>query len=118
MSKYKTLEEEINLFLQEWTYEDQYSLFSDLIPLFELYNIENEVDWLEKEIGCDRKHAITVRLVRTVYLVSRIAALHSGRLCSINNQFKNLWHRMEKFHSKYEDDLSIETVDTLGKVDK
>lgn len=37
-----------------------------------------------------------VRLIRTVYLMSKIAESHAGTLVTIKVRFKDLWKRMEK----------------------
>lgn len=94
MTKKKTLEEEINEFLQTWDCEQLTSFLRDIIPLFELYDVEDEDDWVKDAVGTDNER--NVRLIRTVYLVSRIAEFHAGKLCSIKMNFKNLWQRMEK----------------------
>lgn len=95
MTKKKTLEEDINNFLETWDYKQQVAFLRDIIPLFELYNVDDEDDWVEKEAGGDEENIRTVRLIRTVYLVSRICDFHAGRMCSINIKFKNLWKNME-----------------------
>jgi len=65
----------------------------DVFPLFELYNIEEEDDWVKDSVGASDVH--NVRLIRTVYLMSKIAENHAGRLCLMNLNFKNLWKRMQ-----------------------
>ena len=95
MPRKKTLEQEINDFLEYWDCKKQVEFLRDIIPLFELYDVDNEDDWIEKEIGCDEDNVRNVRLIRTVYLVSRIAEFHVGRLCTISVAFKNLWKRLE-----------------------
>lgn len=92
MSK-KTIEEEINEFLQVWDCDQQVDFLRDIIPLFELYDVSDEDDWVKNAVGEDNERH--VRLIRTVYLVSRIAEFHAGPLCRINVGFKNLWKRME-----------------------
>ncbi len=94
MAKKKTLEEEINEFLEIWGCREMTTFLRDIIPLFELYDVEEEADWVKDAVGEEDER--NVRLIRTVYLVSKIAEFHAGRLCSINVRFKNLWKRMEK----------------------
>ncbi len=96
MGKKKTLEEEINSFLETWDCKQLTNFLRDIIPLFELYDVEDEDDWLEEAVGGDEENVRTVRLIRTVYLVSRIAEFHAGKLCTINVNFRNLWKKMEK----------------------
>lgn len=66
----------------------------DIIPLFELYDVDEKDDWVVEAVG--EEDAQNVRLIRTVYLVSRIAEFHAGKLVSVNIQFKDLFLRMEK----------------------
>lgn len=96
MAKKKSLEEEINEFLNDWDFRSLTNFLRDIIPLFELYDVEDEDDWVEKAVGGDAENVRTVRLIRTVYLVSRIAEFHAGKLCSINIKYKNIWKKMEK----------------------
>lgn len=96
MAKKKTIEEEINGFLELWDCKQQIAFLRDIIPLFELYDVEDEDDWVEKEIGGDKENVRTIRLVRSVYLISKMCEFHAGRFCRINMEYKNLWKRMEK----------------------
>lgn len=68
----------------------------DIIPLFELYDVEDEDDWVENAVGKENER--NVRLVRTVYLVSRIAEFHAGKLCNLKIKFPNLHNKMEKLN--------------------
>lgn len=91
-----TLEDEINNFFKMWTGNDIIEFLRSTIPLFELYDVEDEDDWVEKEVGGDEENVRNVRLIRTVYLISKIAETHAAKLCKINFHFKHLWKRMEK----------------------
>lgn len=89
-----TLEEEINAFLEKWDADQMRNFLRDIIPLFELYDVEDEGDWVTDIVGeSDERN---VRLIRTVYLVSRIAEFHAGTLANIKMNFKDLYKRMEK----------------------
>jgi hypothetical protein len=90
----KTLEQLINEFLDVWDCKQQIAFLRDIIPLFELYDVEDEDDWVKNAVGEEDER--NVRLVRTVYLISRIAEFHAGKLCSIKMNFKDLWQKMEK----------------------
>lgn len=94
MGKKKDIEQEINEFLDKWGCKEMISFLRDIIPLFELYDVEDEDDWVKEAVGEENER--NVRLIRTVYLMSRIAEFHAGRLCMINVTFKNLWKKMEK----------------------
>lgn len=92
--KNKTLEQEINEFLQVWDCDQMCSFLDDITPLFELYDVEENHDWLKDKVGeIDERN---VRLIRTVYLVSRIAEIHSGKMALIRGKFKDIYKRLEK----------------------
>ena len=96
MRKKQTLEDEINSFLKTWNCDNLTSFLRDIIPLFQLYDVDEENDWVEKAVGGDEENVCTIRLIRTVYLVSKIASFHSSKLCAINAYHKDLWKKMEK----------------------
>lgn len=89
-----TIEQEINAFFESWDVQQLTDFMNDIIPLCDLYNVDEENDWVRDEVG--EEDLVNVRLIRTVYLLSRIAELHSGKLCSMKIDFKNLYKRMEK----------------------
>ena len=90
----RNLEEEIVEFLEVWDCKQQIAFLRDIIPLFELFDVEDENDWVENIVGKENER--NVRLIRMVYLVSRIAEFHAGRLCRVNMNFKDLWKKLEK----------------------
>ncbi len=92
--KKKDIQEEINEFLVLWGVEEMHSLLQDIIPILDLYNVDREDDWVKKAVGDE--DVKNVRLVRTVYLLSRLAESHASRLFNTNLRFKNLWQRMEE----------------------
>jgi len=89
----KTLEQEINEFLEKWDRDQMCDFLRDIIPLFDLYDVENDHDWVKDAVGED--NATNIRLIRTVYLVSRIAEFHAGVLSTLKINFKDLYKRME-----------------------
>jgi len=89
----KTLEQEINEFLEKWDRNQMCDFLRDIIPLFDLYDVENDRDWVKDAVGED--NATNIRLIRTVYLVSRIAEFHAGVLSTLKINFKDLYKRME-----------------------
>lgn len=89
----KTIEEDVNSFLEKWDCDQLTEFLRDIIPLFELYNVEENNDWVKDKVGDEDE--TNVRLIRTVYLVSRIADFHSGVLSSIRANFPKLWQRLE-----------------------
>jgi hypothetical protein len=89
-----TIENEINSFLELLDCQKLTSFLRDIIPLFELYDVEDEDDWVKKAVGEENER--NVRLIRTVYLMSKIAENHAGILASIKINYKDLWKRLEK----------------------
>lgn len=93
MGKKKPIEQEINEALNAWDCKKLCALLRDIIPLFELYDVEDEDDWVKKEVGEENER--NVRLIRTVYLISKLAEFQAGPLVSFRVQFPNLYKRME-----------------------
>lgn len=93
MSK-KSIEEEIELFLETWGCQEMVSFLKDIIPLFDLYDVDEEDDWVRDNVGEDNLK--NVRLIRTVYLMSKIAETHAGKLAILKVNFKDLYKRIEK----------------------
>lgn len=93
MAKKKSIEDEINDFLNDWGCKEMIAFLRDIIPLFELYDVEDENDWVKQKVGEEDER--NVRLIRTVYLVSKIAEFHAGKLCSLKMRYKDLWKKME-----------------------
>lgn len=90
----KTIEQEINEFLEVWGFEQLECFMKDLIPLFKLYDVDENDDWVKDQVG--ELNTKNVRLIRTVYLISYLAEQYAGKLCTIKVQFKNLCQRLEK----------------------
>ncbi len=94
MKNKKNIEDEINEFLSHWDLDKMVQFIGDIFPILELYNVDETDDWLKDAVG--PVDQINVRLIRTVYLVSRLAEFHSGLLCMLKVRYKDLWKRMEK----------------------
>jgi hypothetical protein len=90
----KTLEEEINEFYELWDLDQLIEFLKDSVPLFELYNIDETDDWVKELVA--EEDVNKIRLVRTVYLISRICDRHAGKMCKVKYQFNDLWRRMEQ----------------------
>ena len=90
----RNIEEEINAFITYFTLERLQGFLLDVIPIIELYNVEEDDDWVENSVGKDDVQ--NVRLIRTVYLMSRIAEFHAGMLSTMKVRYRDLWKRMEK----------------------
>lgn len=95
----KNLHNEIEEFFEILDGPAIIQMLKDLQPIFELYDVENEEeDWVRLAVAEGEHHQI--RLIRTVYLVSKFACFHGGKLSLINIKHKDLWLKMEKESKK------------------
>ncbi len=88
--------EEINEFFELFSFKDLSDFLQDVLPIFQLYDVDEKDDWVQTEIQGDKEEARVVRLIRTAYLFSRLAEFHAGKLLTIKMKHKDLWKRMEK----------------------
>jgi hypothetical protein len=79
--KQNTLENEIKSILGIYGANELISLIEDTYELFELYNIDEQDDWIREEVGEEKTRDI--RLIRTAYLLSRLAEHHGEFLKKI-----------------------------------
>lgn len=91
--KYKSIEDEINDFLKVLEEENTLDLLHQMFHVYDLYDVDADNDWVRECVGEDNLH--NVRLIRTAYLLSKIADLHAGRLALIKIKFGGLWKRLE-----------------------
>lgn len=97
----KDIQHQINEFLEVWNLDQQEKFLADVIPLFEMYyQIDKEGDIFEREDTA--QNAATVRLLRSVYLISKLAEYHAGKLATVRMQWPNLWKKMEKTSDQLE----------------
>lgn len=95
----KTLEKDIENFLELWNVNSLIELIKELYPICELYNVDEEDDWVRDEVGVENLQ--NVRLVRTVYLISRLAEFHASKLVTTKINFKDIWVRMKEVAQDY-----------------
>lgn len=100
MKTKKTIEQEINEFLEKWDCKQLTLFVNDIIPLLQLYDVDEEDDWVRDSVGEDNLR--NVRLIRTVYLISKIAENHSAALCSTKMNFRNIFKRLEDTVDEHE----------------
>lgn len=87
--------DEIERFFETWDGPAIIAFLRDLQPVFELYDVESEEeDWVRLAVADGEQHQI--RLIRTVYLMSKIADFHAGKLAMIKMLHKDLWRKMER----------------------
>lgn len=82
----KTLEQEINEFIDVWDFVSIGEFLQDVMPIIQVYDVE------DREITED---LAVVSLVRTVYLMSKLADKYAGKLSMVNVKYKKLWQKME-----------------------
>jgi len=97
----KDIQFQINEFLEVWNLEQQEKFLRDVIPIFEMYyQIDKEGDIFERaETAQD---AATVRLLRSVYLISKLAEYHAAKLATVRMQWPRLWKKMENASDQLE----------------
>lgn len=91
----RTVEEEIESFLEVWDGAQLVSFLEDIIPLIKLYDVDEDNDWVQDIVGS--VDVRNVRLVRTVYLLSMIAERHSGKFSAVRIHHRELYKRLETF---------------------
>lgn len=84
--------------INTWDGKQMIAFMRDVLPLFELFDVDENNDWVVDEVGQENEQ--NVRLIRTVYLVSRLAELHAGKLASFKCQFPNLYRKLQEFSEK------------------
>ena len=89
-----TIEEEINRALEYWDVNHMTSLLEDLVEIYHLYNVDQSNDWVIDQVG--EENHVTIRLIRTVYLISRLSENHAGAIAGFKVKFPKLWKRIEK----------------------
>jgi hypothetical protein len=94
MNKKQTTSDLIHKALEDWNLEEMFNFIRDIQPILTLYDVDPEDDWLEKEVGKD--DCQTVRLIRTVYLISKLAENHAGKLCRLAYRHPMLYKKLEK----------------------
>lgn len=90
----KNIENEINDFVNEWDLRQMMKFVTDIAEIYHLYDCDDEQDWVKDEVG--EENAVDVRLIRTVYLLSKLADEHSPKLATVKFKFNKLWKRLEK----------------------
>ncbi len=92
--KKKSIEDEINEFLEIFGASDLDNMFEDFCELFKLFDCDDKEDWLALKVGAE--NAREVRLIRTCYLVSKIAEANSSKLFKIKTTFPFFYRKLEE----------------------
>lgn len=93
--KKKDVKESISKALDFWTCSDQLGFMREVVPLFRLYDVDEENDWVEDIVGSEDLQ--NVRLMRTIFIISRIAEFHGTILFNFKLKFPNLYKEMEEY---------------------
>ena len=109
----KDIQQEINEFLELFDIKTLISFLECTIPLTELYDVEENKDWVEDYVGKDQ--ASTIRIIRTVYLISKLADTNGGKFATVKVRFANLWRRLEKIHDETKEQNINDALDNLNK---
>ena len=94
MRNKKSIEDEINEALNFWGVDQMTSLLDDLVEIYRLYDVDEDYDWVVDKVG--EENHVSIRLIRTVYLISKLANKHAGALAGFKIKFPKLCERMEK----------------------
>ena len=100
--KKKTIKEELEEFLEYWEANKMAGFLRDIEMLYVLFDVDQADDWVQKNVGSE--DVDNVRLIRAVYLLSRIAEFHGGSLLMLNTRFPKLWRRMDKMFKEEKKD--------------
>lgn len=94
MRKKRPIEDEINDMMEEYGARHICGLIREIYEFYELYDVDENDDWIEKQVGAE--NAREVRIIRTCYLLSRMAELHAGMLIGIRTKYPMLYKRLHK----------------------
>ncbi len=109
--KKKDLSQEIlECFIEVGQYKSLSRFVKDAGEVFKLFMIEKDSDWVQEEVGGDQEHVDNVRIARTVYLMSRIADLHSGYLLNIQTKYPGLWKKIVAVSEKEQERINRESL--------
>ena len=91
------------------------SLVNDIWELFELYDVDEEDDWVANKVG--EENVREVRLARTAYLLSLVAANHGKAFEKIQKKFPDFWKDAERIAREVEAARKGDLGDVLEKKD-
>ncbi len=87
------IDQEIEDFLNTWGTDKILEFLKDIVPVFELYDVDEQNDWVIEAVGEGNEQ--TIRLIRTAYLLSKIAEKHAKHMSRMNLKHRSLWRKME-----------------------
>lgn len=105
----KTIHEEIGEMLQDFPAADLIALLRNMVPLWQLFDVDDESDWVANIVG--EEDESNVRMIRALFLVSKLSDACSGMLCRISFKHKGFWKRLEAFR----EELKAEEIKQAGE---
>ena len=92
----KTVEQEVNDFMDVWHQEDMIAFFNEVMPLIMAYNVDLDKEEEQAKIALDPADRRPVMVVRTAYHMVKLAEKFAGKFVAMKIQFKGLPKRMEE----------------------
>lgn len=111
---YRKLVDRINEALYDLVGSPIFTFLKDVIPLLELWGIQQD-DWTEHQVGRDKENVITVKLLKTIYLLSKISHYHVAKLVNLKTRFPRLFEKMEDMAKENKEILELQDVNDLKK---
>ncbi len=93
--KKKSLEQQIDEIIGIFGIKEINTFFEDCYELLKLFDVEPGNDWVEIEVGKEDRD--NVRLIRTAYILSRMAERHTGRLLLVKTACPLLYLKLNEF---------------------
>ena len=97
----KTLEQELAEMLEDFPAKELIELLRNIAPMWKLFDVDDDRDWVVDEVGEENEG--NVRILRSFYLVSKLADNCAALLCRIKFRHGGLWKRMEKIRDDVKD---------------
>src|ERR1700722_16802691 len=104
--KIKTLETEVNDAINFWGIDKHTDFLEDILHILEIYGFQTK-EWIDLPM---EEEQITVRLIETIYMISKIADKHAGALASFKMTFPKLHERMEKIVAESNQHFNVKIV--------
>ena len=97
MKKKRDMIQETEDFIEHFGIKGVQGIIKEVYEFYELYDVDEIDDWVANYVGGDAENVRNVRLIRTVYLVSRLAEIFAGSLCMIKTKYPKFYKRLEQY---------------------
>ena len=108
--KLNKLEGELCRFLDIWPLEQFTEFMRCVHNLMEMYDITDENNWIEKIVAPEDMRNVV--LIRTAYLMSKIAEKFASKLYQTASKLPKFCHRLEKIKDETHTQKFLEGVTT------